>query len=110
MQEDATIYAKVKGMADDMAISEYIVSLLNSDDKSSRDIWNVIASNHPELLDDVMKEYNAQMTYKQQALGYAVKLLESYGSPDHEELLKGIKSTPIEFRQMIMGEYQKLIN
>lgn len=109
MQEDATIYAKVKGMADDMAISEYIVSLLNSDDKSSRDIWNVIASNHPELLDDVMKEYNAQMTYKQQALGYAVKLLESYGSPDHEELLKGIKSTPIEFRQMIMGEYQKLI-
>ncbi len=111
MQEDTTRFAKIKGLADQMAISQYITTLLNSKgDQEKQEVWDAASMKHPDLLDNIMQEYHKQLTYMQQASAYAYKLLKTKDTPEREQLTREIRdNTPQEFRQMIISEYKKLI-
>lgn len=110
MQEDAKMFARVKSVADENAKRHYLSALLNATDVQKPVIWEMISAKHPEILEEVMEEYNSQLVYRRQANLYAYKLHEMKDSPEYEQLTKEIReTTPPEFRQMILEEYQKLM-
>jgi len=110
MQEDAAEYAKVKEMADAMATTEYVTSLMNGDTKNNDTIWNDIMNSRPEVLDDVMEQYNAQIAYMQQASAYAHKLYMTRGTHEYDGIIQEIKQgAPYDFKNMILSEYKKII-
>ncbi|MDP3013441.1 MAG: hypothetical protein Q8M92_04310, partial [Candidatus Subteraquimicrobiales bacterium] len=65
MQEDTSLFAKVKEMADAWAKQEYLMTLLN-EEESNDGIWRSAAEKHPELLDEIMQEYGKQMMIRNQ--------------------------------------------
>lgn len=111
MQEDTVRFAKVKSLADTNAVAQYVSALINSEnDAQKKEIWATATSKHPDLLDNLMREYHNQMTYMQQAASYAYKLLTTKGTPEYDQITQEIKdNSPQEFRQMVINEYKKLI-
>lgn len=111
MQEDAKLFAKVKSLADEMAVTKYIEALVSANnDQEKQEIWGDISTNHPDILDNVMNAYYNQLNYMQQASAYAYKLFKAKNTPEYEQLTQEIRNNaPQEFRQMIINEYKKLI-
>lgn len=110
MQENTVLFSKVKELADNLMMQEYLTALLNGDTKGNTHIWAQVVNSNPELLEDLMEEYNSQLTYKTQASAYAYKLLQTYGKPQHDKLMAELKeNTPVEFRKMVMAEFQNMV-
>ena len=111
MQEDTSLFAKVKDMADQLYLQETVAKLLNGTTASNTNTWARVVLERADFLDELMQEYNSQLTYKIQANSYAAKLIETYGTPEHDALMEEIKEyCPLEFKKTIMAEFQKLIS
>lgn len=112
IEEDTERFSKVKEMADQMAIQEYVGALLSTDDVSTKNaIWDNIAHKQPDLLNDVTEAMHEQMIQMREASKYATKLLEAKGNEEeYQQVVEEIKkNTDQGFRHAIIEEYKKLI-
>jgi len=110
MQEDAKRFAKIKEVADMMFVQDIVNSIMQADPKNAEIIYKEeVEAKRPELADDVYSELERQLFYQHQSNGWALRLLQTEGTPEQEDLIEQLrKDTPKQFRQMVFQNYKEL--
>lgn len=107
MQESSIKFAKVKEMADSMAIVLYADELEEADDRRVEEIITKIKSERPDILDEVELELEKRMFIQQQAGLYAARLLQLEGTPGYDKLVEEISQSPDNFKEMVFDKAQE---
>ena len=109
IQEDSKRFAQIKEVADMMFVQDVVNNIMEADPKDAEAIYEEVKKNRPELAIDVYKELERQLFYQHQSNGWALRLLQTEGTPEQEELVGQLrKDTPKQFRQMVFQNYQQL--